>query len=351
MLTEDSSLSDSEKVSRIRAVLATRAANRQREQDQLAAVKETLVQELGEDDYYAILAGKSLRLQQRVSPILKALTFLTQPSAAQLQTALDYFRSKDGVIDKTAPVEFLSPDERQAVTDGGKLRVSLYKALLFTHLQGAIKSGTLNLAHSYKYRPFDEYLIDRARWQRDKAALIERAQLEALVDPRQVLADLDEALYHQYVVTNTNIHDGKNPHITFKKTGFSLSTPKQEESEAAPLQQFFPERDYVPLLEVLATVNRYSRWLDELQHWQQRFHHGRPAEQTVYAGVIALGCMIGLRKMARISHPISEAALEHTVNWYFSLDNLIAANDRVLQLMDRLELPNLIRPRAERLHT
>ncbi|MBA3442728.1 MAG: Tn3 family transposase [Pyrinomonadaceae bacterium] len=350
-LTEDSALSDSEKVNRIRAVLATRAANRQREQDQLAAVQETLVQELGEDDYYAILAGKSLRLQQRVSPILKALTFLTEPSAAQLQIALDHFRSKDGVIDKTAPVEFLSPDERKAVTHDGKLRVSLYKALLFTHVQGAIKSGTLNLAHSYKYRPFDEYLIDRARWQRDKEALIERAQLEALVDPRQVLADLDEALYHQYVVTNTNIHDGKNPHITFKKTGFSLSTPKQEESEAESLQQFFPERDYVPLLEVLATVNRYSRWLDELQHWQQRFHHGRPAEQTVYAGVIALGCTIGLRKMARISHPISEAALEHTVNWYFSLDNLIAANDRVLQLMDRLELPNLMRRSPDRLHT
>ena len=101
-------------------------------------------------------------------------------------------------------------------------------------------------------------------------------------------SELDEVLYRQYVITNTNIHEGKNPHITFKKVGFSLSTPKQEESEAEPLQQFSPEPDYVPLLEVLATVNRYSRWMDELQHWQQRFHHGRPAEQTVYAGVIAL---------------------------------------------------------------
>jgi hypothetical protein len=54
--------------------------------------------------------------------------------------------------------------------------------------------------------------------------------------------------------------------------------------------------------------------------------------------------------MAKISHPISESALEHTVNWYFSLDNLIAANDRVLQFMDRLELPNLMRRSADRLH-
>jgi TnpA family transposase len=350
-LTEDSALSDSEKVSRIRALLSTRAAQRLLEKDQLAEVKETLVKELDEADYYDILESKSLRLQQRVSPILKALTFLAEPNASPLQRAIHYCQSKDGVIEKTAPVGFLSRDELKEVTQGAKFRVSLYKALLFLHVQGAIKSGTLNLQHSYKYRPLDGYLIDRARWQRNKEALIERAQLQSFVDPHQVLSELDEALYRQYVTTNTNIHEGKNPHITFKKVGFSLSTPKQEESEAEPLQQFFPERDYVPLLEVLSTVNRYSRWMDELQHWQQRFHHGRPAEQTIYAGMIALGCTIGLRKMARISRPISEAALEHTVNWYFSLDNLMAANDRVLQLMDRMELPNLVRRCADRLHT
>jgi hypothetical protein len=36
------------------------------------------------------------------------------------------------------------------------------------------------------------------------------------------------------------------------KGAFSFTTPVQEESEAEPLQNFFPERHYVPLLEVLA---------------------------------------------------------------------------------------------------
>jgi Tn3 transposase DDE domain len=61
--------------------------------------------------------------------------------------------------------------------------------------------------------------------------------------------------------------------------------------------------------------------------------------------------MIGLRKMMRISHPINEAELEHTVNWHFSVDGLQAASDRVLQLTDRLELPNLSRRSPDRLHT
>ena len=86
-------------------------------------------------------------------------------------------------------------------------RISLYKALLFIHAQSALKSGTLNLEHSYKYRPLDAYLIDRERWRRDKDLLIERAGLQALVDPRRVLAELDEALYQQYVTTNAHILD------------------------------------------------------------------------------------------------------------------------------------------------
>jgi hypothetical protein len=108
-------------------------------------------------------------------------------------------------------------------------------------VKSAIKSGGLNLEHSYIYRPLDDYLIDRARWQRDKQQLIERAGLEAFVDPRKVLDELDEAVHRQYLITNGNIIEGKNPHIKFDKNGgFTLATSKQEESDAEPLQHFFP---------------------------------------------------------------------------------------------------------------
>ena len=241
---------------------------------------------------------------------------------------------------------------RAAVQKEGKFPVSLYKALLFLHVQSGIKSGALNLEHSYKYRPLDDYLIDRVRWQRDKQHLIERAGLEALVDPRKVLKELDQALSQQYLLTNQNITEGKNPHIKFSKNGgFTLATPKQEESDAEPLQQFFPDRRFVPLVEILATVNRFSHYVDELQHPQQRYHHGKPSEATIYAGMIGIGCTIGLRRMMRISRGVTEAELEHTVNWHFSLDGLQAANDRVLRLMDRLELPNLARRLPDQLHT
>ena len=118
-----------------------------------------LASELSEDDYYRILEARSVRIQNRISPIIKAMTFQGEPGSRELLTAIQCFKDKDGAVDKTAPLEFLKPVEREAVTDRGKFRVSLYKALLFLHIQNAVKSGTLNLQHSYKYRPLDDYLI------------------------------------------------------------------------------------------------------------------------------------------------------------------------------------------------
>jgi hypothetical protein len=104
-------------------------------------------------------------------------------------------------------------------------------------------------------------------------------------------------------------------------------------------------------VEALATVNRFTHYVDELQHPQQRYHHGKPSEAAIYAGIIGIGCAIGLRRMMRISRGITEAELEHTVNWHFTLDGLNAAIDRVVHLMDRLDLPNLLRRLPEQLHT
>jgi hypothetical protein len=56
-----------------------------------------------------------------------------------------------------------------------------------------------------------------------------------------VLKELDEALSQQYLLTNQEIPEGKNPHIKFQKSGgFTLATPKQEESDAGPYSTSFP---------------------------------------------------------------------------------------------------------------
>jgi hypothetical protein len=247
-ITEDEALSDAVKVERIRALLGVGDTDRRKLEDELLTVKRELGTELSKEDYYAVLETKSVRLQNRVSPVIKALTFHGEPGAAALLDAIEYFKRRDGVVDRNAPIEFLGDDEHEAVTAGGQaFRVSLYKALLFSHIRTAIKSGTLNLEHSYKYRALDDYLISRERWERDKDQLLERAGMQEFADAEKVLGELDNVLHEQYLTTNRNIHEGDNPFVKLGKAGlFSIKTPKKDEVDAVSLQSFFPERHYVP---------------------------------------------------------------------------------------------------------
>ena len=55
--------------------------------------------------------------------------------------AIEHFKEQDGGVDKSMPIGFLDAEERAALNKDGKFRVSLYKALLFLHVQNGIKSG------------------------------------------------------------------------------------------------------------------------------------------------------------------------------------------------------------------
>jgi len=47
---------------------------------------------------------------------------------------------------------------------------------------------------------------------------------------------------------------------------FTVSIPSRwRKSDAEALQYYFPERDFVPLMEVLATVNRHTGWMEEFR--------------------------------------------------------------------------------------
>lgn len=347
-LVEDERLSDVQKLGQIKVVLA-----RDREHE-FAALRADIREEAGKNvQFYQALESRSLRLQNRITPILRVVRFEGNARTANLMSAITYFQDKGGVIGQGAPLDFLEPDERQAVSDDdGGFRTSLYKVFLFRHVAGAIKAGNLNLDGSYKYRPLDDYLISRERWNREKRQLLERAGLAEFADPEPVLRALDTALHQQYEITNRNAREGANPYLKIAANrSFRIATPALEDVESEPLRNSFPARHYVPLPEILATVNQHCGLLEELQHWQQTHSHQPPSPAVMFAGIMGLGCGIGVQKMARISPSVTERELEHVVNWRFSLDNIIAANDRVVGAMDRMELPNIYRKTPAKLHT
>lgn len=344
-LTDADGLSDAQKVAAIRTLL---------DRGQSVAferLKTDLCDTAQDQIWYDVLGAQSLRLQNRLSPILRVLTFDRNERAALLIAAIDHFKASEGNISARAPTGFLDADERTAlIRADGTFRTSLYKVFLFQHVAAAIKSGDLNLSQSYKYRPMDAYLIDPERWKREKAHLLERAGLTEFTDSEQVLNTLKNALAKQYQSTNANVE--ANPHLKIRADGnFHVATPAQDASEADPFGDLFPNRHDVPLAQVLETINNHCGMLSAFEHWRQTHVRQTISHPTLLAGIMGLGCGIGVRKMARISSRVTESELEHAVNWRFSIDNIRAANDAVLKAMDDMDLPNLYRRDQEKLHT
>lgn len=304
-------------------------------------------------DYLAVLEARSIKLQHRVADIVRQVQFSSESTRPALQKALLHYQKKEGSIDKTAPTDFL-PTEQQAALTGsdGIFRVSLYKAQLFVAIADAIKSGSLNLSHSEKYRSLEDYLIAKVDWAANRGDYLQRAQLEDFKDCRSALKKLENALDVRYQETNENLKAGKNPYLKIRADGtFHVSTPKVDETESLPLGDFFPDRKYISLLEVLATVDQATKFLDEFEHWQVKYQRAKPPKKVFLAGIIGYGCDIGHRKLAQISKQIDENELDTVVNWYFSLQNVQGANDRILQTMDRMSLPNIYRRDDDLLHT
>jgi len=258
-----SNLSDSEKIKAIEELL------KPSETEDFDRLRDDLTATASESGWYDILEARSVRLQNRLGPVLRALDFMPTTRTKALQKAIEVFKANGDFSATQASMDFLDAEQRDAlIRDDGTFRISLYKVFLFQAVTTAIKSGDLNVAQSYKYRPMDAYLIDKARWQRDKAHLLERAGLTKFADANAVLTIMKAALFKQYETTNQNA--STNLHLKLRKDGtFHIATPASDPREDDPLGDLFPQRHDVPLAQVLETINNHCGMLRSFEHWQQ----------------------------------------------------------------------------------
>lgn len=318
--------------------------------DDLQQIKEEF-QYLDQDHYYGYLAKESQSLQQRASPILKKLTFNPLNSNKDLMAAIQYFRQKDGVITKNAPVNFLSEEDQAALVDKkGKFQISLYKILLFQSTTDAIKRGSLNLQYSFKYKAMDDYLIPKNLWEKDMDGFLDKANLSHLKDFQNRKNDFKKMANFHFKQTNERILKGENKHLRKRKNSkYYVVTPKVEKQELDT--SIFPSEASISISEVLTTINSATNFLEEFRHLQPTYRRKRPNESVFFAGITAYGCNLGIPAMAQAVSQVQSIHLENTVNWYFSLENINRANDVISKFTDRIPLANLYRKNQDELRT
>ena len=65
--------------------------------------------------------------------------------------------------------------------------------------------------------------------------------------------------------------------------GFTVSTPTLEESDAEALQHYFPERDFVPLMEVLEE-KEFTRLRDRLSQQRRELPWVKVEKKYIFEG-------------------------------------------------------------------
>lgn len=81
---------------------------------------------MNDDAYYNMLEKQSVRLQRRVSNIVKSVDFNPETSDPDSITAIQYFKEKEGNIGQHAPIEFLENNQKTIIYDSAnKMRTSL----------------------------------------------------------------------------------------------------------------------------------------------------------------------------------------------------------------------------------
>lgn len=323
-----------------------------REKAILAQLDDQLTREAKNTTYNSALEALATRLQIRLSPVLMGLDFDYATSSPALLEAIQHFKSTDGKIGQNPPLGFLMSQQKDAIYRDSTLIEPLYKCLLFIKAARALKSGELNLLYSYRYRSVESYLIDKSEWEKNRKQILEQTGLSKFADGDAYLDILKSRLDDRYRIVNENFQRGQNPFLNIDPNGkVHVRTPRTDFENREIISAMLSREGVVPIIQVLRETDRMCQFTDTFKHHAVKNIKSNPSKQLILAGIIGKGCNIGVRKLANISTGLSENSLINTVNWYFDLKNIQAANRKLVEMINKLSLANNYIYTPGRLHS
>lgn len=356
-IVESLQTNDAQKIIQIKELLHQKRVSKpslNEDQQRLKDLK-TVNQSIYErDDYYQSLEKESIKLQNRVSNIIVELVFDMATSQKDIGQAVTYFQQKRGDINQNSalPIEFLEMSERQKIfTESGKIRISLYKTLLFREIREHIKAGSLNVISSYEYRSFEEYLIPRNQWNKNKESLLEKANLSKHSRVAETILILNQQLNEQFRTTNQNLATNKDVYFDVQKQWHLHRYRAEIDKTPIDNSLLYPPNRSISILQVLTQINQVTGFLNAFQHKTAHFTPNRPNDNFFYATIIGFGENIGIPEMAAISRNISKNTLETVAIHYFSPEMTLKANDLILAKSNQLPIIDFFRQQKGFVHT
>ena len=198
-------------------------------------------------------------------------------------------------------------------------------------LRNRLEAGDIYVSDSLRFRSFDEDLIPKETWQRDRQRILEDIDAPLLSQPMaEVLNGMEKELEAQYEEVNRRILSGDNPHLKLSRTKggeitWSLPYVGDEETVNNP---FFDGLPQIHIAQLLQFVDSCCQCLDAFTHILQRYVKTQLDRHAVVACLIAYGTNVGLGKMGAISD-MSYQTLFTAANSFLRPETVREGNDRV----------------------
>jgi len=350
LIFDTDTLTDLEKLSNLRQLYQEKIEVQKQSKDSIAAklVEQDIPQQR---QFFNSMEKRSRFLQDRLNELVKRVTFEKSSSDSNLYEALLYFKKKEGQITSTAPTSFMSSKELDNCWDAnGKLRIQLYKVLLFMAIMKAVKSGVINLSDTYKYGSFESYLISAKRWNEEQDILLRKAGLFHLRESNGVIDELVVEYEDQFKLTHNKLLSKENKWVRFDKPGKPIikRSPPEEETRTV-LSEYFPQVSN-SVFEILSTIDSQVDFTANLEHRQQKNSKKSPSQSALLGGIIGYGCNIGISRMGQMVRKMEKEEIEYATRNHFSLTNIENANNAVLNLTEKIKLSAVYKSSSKR-HT
>jgi len=350
--TNDEEQSPAERMTRLKQLLDDYEALRDDNEQHTLQCYEAMIDQQTDQHYqHNALEAQSRRLQRRIGLIIRVLVFCKLSSDPQLLKAIEHYQHTEGQIGSVPPMAFLS-DTDQALFDGKTLRVSLYKILLFRQIALSLRAGKLNLNYSYRYRAIQDYLVPVNRWIAEKERLLILADLSRFADGKAYLDDLKTSLDNRYRQVNQRYHSGENEYLNVDEHGkVKVRTPATDFSQQSAVSDYLADSGIVPVLQILREIDHELYFTRQFKHLSPKNNKLKPSAETLLAGILGIGCNIGLDRLTKISTGLNASTLTNTVTWYFSLKNIKQANDVLVDALNKLALSEAFVSEPGQTHT
>ena len=215
-----------------------------------------------------------------------------------------------------------------------------YEFLVYRLLRNRLEAGDIYVSDSLRFRSFDDDLIPKETWKRDKGRILQDIDAPLLFQPMaEVLKDMEKELEAKYEEVNRRILSGENPHVKLskKKNGEVTWTLPYVGNEETVNNPFFDEVPQVPIAPLLQFVDSRCQCLDAFTHILQRYVKTPLDRHAVVACLIAYGTNIGLGKMGAISD-MSYQTLFTATNNFLRPETLREGNDQVSNATAKLPI-------------